>query len=113
MRTKTVVLTYSKTAQGEIGSEIQGEHGVIRIPRISKLTDMTFTPVGGKPQPLSTYTDKYLQMSYEAKRFYEFITQPEQNRAQYRYVNSIAYTVSRVMKMAREEAGIHFELSEQ
>ena len=29
---KTVVLTYSKTAQGEIGSEIQGEHGVIRIP---------------------------------------------------------------------------------
>lgn len=52
-------------------------------------------------------------MSYEAKRFYEFITQPEQNRAQYRYVNSIAYTVSRVMKMAREEAGIHFELSEQ
>lgn len=110
---KTVVLTYSKTAQGEIGSEIQGEHGVIRIPRISKLTDMTFTPVGGQPQPLSAYTDKYLQMSYEAKRFYEFITQPEQNRAQYRYVSSIAYTVSRVMKMACEEAGIHFELSEQ
>lgn len=74
---------------------------------------MTFTPVGGQPQPLITYTDKYLQMSYEAKRFYEFITQPEQNRAQYRYVSSIAYTVSRVMKMAREEAGIHFELSEQ
>ena len=107
---KTVVLTYSKTAQGEIGSEIQGEHGVIRIPRISKLTDMTFTPVGGRPQPLSAYTDKYLQMSYEAKPFYEFITQPEQTGHNTAMSASIAYTVSRVMKMARERQESHFEL---
>lgn len=43
---KTVVLTYSKTAQGTIGSEIQGEDGVIRIPHISKLINMTLTPGG-------------------------------------------------------------------
>ena len=81
---KTVVLTYSKTAQGVIGSEIQGEHGVIRIPRISKLTDMTLTPVGGEEQPLSVYTEKYLQMSHAAQAFYRFITEMPPYQAQYR-----------------------------
>ena len=107
---KTVVLTYSKTAQGEIGSEIQGENGVIRIPRISKLTDMTFTPVGGEEQPLTVYTEKYLQMSYEAQAFYNFITEMPKYQAHYRYVQSLALSVNRVLSQAREAAGIRFDL---
>ena len=105
---KTVVLTYSKTAQGVIGSEIQGEHGVIRIPRISKLTDMTLTPVGGEEQPLSVYTEKYLQMSHEAQAFYRFITEMPTYQAQYRYVQSLALSVNRVLSQAREAANIRF-----
>ena len=106
---KTVVLTYSKTAQGTIGSEIQGEDGVIRIPHISKLINMTLTPVGEQEMPLSGPQEKYLQMSYEAAAFRDFIEQPEQNKARYRYVSHLALNVSQVMKRAREEAGIYFE----
>ena len=106
---KTVVLTYSKTAQGTIGSEIQGEDGVIRIPHISKLINMTLTPVGGQEMPLSGPQEKYLQMAYEAAAFRDFIEQPEQNKARYRYVSHLALNVSQVMKRAREEAGIYFE----
>ena len=106
---KTVVLTYSKTAQGTIGSEIQGENGVIKIPRISKLTDMTFTPVGGEPIALTNYTDKYLQMSHEAEAFYRFIKKPEETQELYHEVQKLSLDVSRVMKQARESAQIRFD----
>lgn len=105
---KTVVLTYSKTAQGVIGSEIQGENGVIKIPRISKLTDMTFTSLDGKTENLTNYTDKYLQMSYEAQAFYDFITNPDRTQAKYLEIQKLSLEVSRVMQQARESAGIYF-----
>ena len=106
---KTVVLTYSKTAQGVIGSEIQGEDGVIRIPRISKLVDMTFTPLNGEERLLTGPEEKYRQMSYEMAFFKRFIEEPNRYRPYYQYVSNLALNVSRVMKQAREKAGIFFE----
>ena len=48
-------------------------------------------------------------MAYEAAAFRDFIEQPEQNKARYRYVSHLALNVSQVMKRGREEAGIYFE----
>ncbi|MEF2561237.1 MAG: Gfo/Idh/MocA family oxidoreductase [Negativibacillus sp.] len=106
---KTVVLTYSKTAQGVIGSEIQGEDGVIRIPRISKLVDMTFTPLNGEERLLTGPEEKYRQMSYEVAFFKRFIEEPTRYRPYYQYVSNLSLNVSRVMKQVREKAGIFFE----
>ncbi len=105
---KLVVLTYSKAAQGVIGSEILGEDGVIEIPHISKLNNMTLTLVGGQRTSLTGEQEKYMQMANEAAAFRNFIEQPQLNRATYRYVCSINRAVSSVMKQVRDAAGITF-----
>ena len=92
-----------------IGSEIQGEDGVIRITRLSKLVDMTFTPLNEEERLLTGPEEKYRQMSYEMAFLKRFIEDPNRYRPYYQYVSNLALNVSRVRKQAREKAGIFFE----
>mgnify|MGYP007083700780 FL=1 len=48
-------------------------------------------------------------MSYEMAFFKRFIEEPNRYRPYYQYVSNLALNVSRVMKQAREKAGIFFE----
>ena len=96
------------SAHSVIGPEIQGGHGASLSPRIPKLSDMTRTPVGVEEQPLSVYTETYLKVSHEAQAFYRFITEMPTYQAQYRYVQSLALSVNRVLSQAREAANIRF-----
>ena len=52
------VLTYSKTGQSSIGSEIIGDNGTLVIPFISKLTDIYFKKYGRYCKMLTGDMDK-------------------------------------------------------
>ena len=100
------VLTYSKTGQSSIGSEIIGDNGTLVIPFISKLTDIYFKNTDGTVKMLTGDMDKPTLMSYEARDFCRYINGSHLER--YRADSELALDVCRVMKEIRNKAGIKF-----
>lgn len=98
------VLTYSKTGQSRLGSEIIGDGGTLILPSISKLTDICFIDNGGKKEMLTADTDKPGLMCFEARDFCRYINGKELER--YKEDSRLALQVSRVMKEIREKSGI-------
>ncbi len=101
---KQVVLTYSKTGQGEAPSQIVGDKGTVTIGSISKLEDIVFTPYGGKPEKLFGSADKETMMGNEINGFSQTILNGQRPEDFDRY----ALQVSRTMAAIRRSAGIHF-----
>ena len=102
----SAVLTYSKTGQSSIGSEIIGDNGTLVIPFISKLTDIYFKNTDGTVKMLTGDMDKPTLMSYEARDFCRYINGSHLER--YRADSELALDVCRVMKEIRNKAGIKF-----
>ena len=103
---KLVVLTCSKTGQGECGSEIVGEKGTLCIPSVSTLTDMTLCLRGEEKTVLSGKAEKYRLMGYEAEQFARFIRQgPDKTYKQHR---KTACQAALLLQQIRRTAGIRF-----
>lgn len=102
----SAVLTYSKTGQSSIGSEIIGDNGTLVIPFISKLTDIYFKNTDGTVKMLTGDMDKPTLMSYEARDFCRYINGSHLER--YRADSELALDVCHVMKEIRNKAGIKF-----
>lgn len=106
---KLVELTYSKTGQGRIGSEIVGDQGTLTIQSISNLTDIRRTGINGATEILEGNVDKYKIMSGEAKSFANYILRMAEYRQEYDEITKLAVNVHDAMDEIRKQAGIKFQ----
>ena len=108
---KQVILTYSKTGQSMIGSEILGDRGTLKIGSVSKLTDITLvTHNDGYPQSETIVGDipKPVLMSGEAAAFRRFAEDMANHAAEYQSVCKLTLAVNETMEEVRRLAGIKF-----
>ncbi len=106
---KTVELTWSKTGETRLGSEIIGDEGTLVIPSISKLTNMKLILKDGTEEVLSADPDKPFLMSFEAADFYRYVTD-KSSLDELESNNRLALEVSKIMLDIRHQSGIVFEL---
>ncbi|HCA29281.1 MAG TPA: hypothetical protein DEP23_06845 [Ruminococcaceae bacterium] len=109
---KQVTLTYSKTGQSIIGSEIMGDLGTLKINSISKLTEITLVQTENGKQlckALIGNIPKSELMSGEAAAFLRFANDPAGNKEEIESVSQLTFTVSEVMETIRKQAGIWFK----
>ena len=81
-------LTYGKTGNGTLGSEIIGDKGVLKIPSVSQYTGVTLVK-NGKEYPISDITEKSKIMSYEADCFAEFILNSHNIKEKYSSISRL------------------------
>jgi predicted dehydrogenase len=106
---KQVNLSYSKTGQSRLGSEILGDKGTIVVNSISRFTDMKIVWNDKSEESLAGDASTQVVMSGEARSFYNYVTNPEKYRKEYEYASDLAIKVSETMELMREQAGIKFE----
>ncbi len=97
----------SKICQSDTPSEIMGDCGKIDIGLVSKYENMILY-ADDKEERLTGVMTKPEYMSYEAKDFYRYITNPEETKEEYSEMNRIAHAVCSVMEMMRLQSGIKF-----
>ena len=100
---KQVTLTYSKIGQDYLGSQIFGDKGTISIESISKLTGVKIHYADGTKEDVQGEIDKDILMGYEAKNFYDFITDYDKNIEKYFEINQ---RISEVNKLLYEVKNI-------
>lgn len=106
---KTVELTWAKTGETRLGSEIIGDEGTLVLPSISKLTNMKLILKDGTETVLSDDPDKPFLMSFEGADFYRYITDMS-CRAELEHNNRLTLAVSKIMLEIRRQANIEFDL---
>ncbi len=105
---KQVNLSYSKTGQSRIGSEILGDKGTIVIDSISKLTGIRIIWNDSTQETVVGENPKDSAMSGEARSFYNYITNRSRYEGEYQYACKLAVQVSEAMETIREQAEIKF-----
>ena len=94
---KQVTLTYSKIGQDYLGSQIFGDKGTISIESISKLTGVKINFADGSKEDIQGEIDKHILMAYEAKNFYDFITDYDKNLPEYFAINEKISEVNKLL----------------
>lgn len=77
---KLVTITYSKVGQSRGVSQIIGDRGTVTIKSISQLTGISLFDNEGNETIISEEMTKAELMKYEAQSFYDFITNPKENK---------------------------------
>ncbi len=104
-----VELTWSKTGETRLGSEIVGENGTIVMPSISTLRNAQFIAKDGTVEPLFHNPEKPELMSYETTNFYRYITDIN-CRDELEKMNKFAVSVSHLMQTIRKQCNINFDI---
>ncbi len=104
-----VELTWSKTGESRLGSEIIGENGTVVFPSVSTLRNAMFIAKNGAEELLFGNPEKQELMSHETLDFYRYITD-KNSRIELEYFNKAALSVSRIMQNIREQCNIRFNL---
>lgn len=94
---KQVTLTYSKIGQDYCGSQIFGDNGTISIESVSKLTGVKIHFADGTKEEIQGEIDKDILMAYEAKNFYDFITDYDKNLQKYFAINQRISEVNQLL----------------
>ncbi len=94
---KQVTLTYSKIGQDYLGSQIFGDEGTISIESVSKLTGVKIHFADGRKEEVQGEIDKDVLMAYEAKNFYDFITDYDKNLQKYFEINQRISEVNQLL----------------
>lgn len=105
---KQICLSYSKIGEGYCGSEIVGEKGTILIESISQLDNIKIMYNDGTQETICGQATKAESMSYEAKNFLAYITNPGKYEKEYEYARTISLSVSKTMEIIREQCKIVF-----
>ena len=103
---KTVTITYSKTANGFLGSRILGENGAITINSVSKLTGIKRYYNDGTSEELYPVIDENIVMSKEIEAFRDFIN--GKNKDYYDYCRKTAFDSCRIIENIRMENNFGF-----
>jgi len=101
----TATLTYSKTCDGVICSEIIGENGAVTIKKISQYTGITLITNAGETLIVGN-KDKAEIMSGEAERFADYIENFSEFKEDYDKASKLCYSVHKCMNQIKENAGI-------
>lgn len=103
---KQITLTYSKIGQDYLGSQIFGDEGTISIESVSKLTGVKIHFADGRTEEVCGEEDKHILMAYEAKNFYDFITDYEKNSEKYFEINEKIFEVNKLLFEVRNLCNI-------
>lgn len=103
---KQVTLTYSKIGQDYCGSQIFGDEGTISIDSVSMLTGVKIHFADGRKELIQDEIEKHIMMAYEAKNFYDFITDYEKNSAKYFAINERISQVNKLLFEVKNICGI-------
>lgn len=103
---KTVTITYSKTANGFLGSRILGENGAITINSVSKLTGIKRYYNDGTSEELYPVIDENIVMSKEIEAFRDFVK--GKNKVYYDYCRKTAFDSCRIIENIRMENNFGF-----
>ncbi|MBQ8574880.1 MAG: Gfo/Idh/MocA family oxidoreductase [Clostridia bacterium] len=103
---KQITLTYSKIGQDFCGSQILGDEGTITIDSISKLTGVKIHFADGKIEEVTGEEEKHIIMAYEAKNFYDFITDFEKNKEKYFEINQRIFEINKLMFQVKNQCKI-------
>lgn len=104
----SAVLTYSKTGQGSLGSEIIGEKAALKIKNIHQYSGSALV-LNGEEMPVSGYPSVTELMSGEAERFAAYIENFEENREDYYSALSLAEKVHRCMDRIKASAKLEYK----
>ncbi len=103
----SAVLTYSKTCETAIGSEIMGDNGTLLIGKISQYSDVLLLKDGKRQEICATPTKQEL-MSGEAKRFADYILRFGENKSDYQKVCELTQNVHKIMDLIKCDADIKY-----
>lgn len=106
--TMTISMTYSKTAQSFLGTEILGDQGSITIYSCSKLDQMKRMDTKGNVLWEHGAELKEDLMGREGKDFEAWITDPQKHQKEIDYASKKALQVCQLLANIREKAGILF-----
>lgn len=100
---KVVTLTYSKTAQSNLYSQILGDKGVILIQSVSQIGNSELLLYSGEKAAVTSEKDRKQIMSYEVEDFIAYI------KGDYKYITyeqarAAAEEVSVMMEIIREKS---------
>ena len=103
---KTVTITYSKTANGFLGSRILGYNGAITVNSVSKLTGISRYYNDGRKEDLYPVIDENIVMSKEIEAFRDFID--GKNKEYYDYCKQMAFASCRIIESIRKDNSFSF-----
>ena len=103
----SAILTYCKTAQGNIGSEIVGEKGVLKISSVSQYAGVSLV-INGKEEIITEFPSRAEIMSGEASYFADFITDFKGNAQKYKEMSEMCLNVHRCMDEIKNKAEIKY-----
>ncbi len=103
---KTITITYSKTANGFLGSRILGENGAITVKSVSKLTGIDRYYNDGRKEELYPVIDENVVMSKEIEAFRDFID--GKNTDYYNYCKQLAFSSCRIIENIRNNNNFDF-----
>ena len=98
--------TYSKIGQDYCGSQIFGDKGTISIDSVSMLTGVKIHFADGRKELVQDEIEKHIMMAYEAKNFYDFITDYEKISAKYFAINERISQVNKLLFEVKNICGI-------
>ncbi len=101
------VISYSKTGQSVLGSEIIGDEGTIKIPSISQYTGITLIKNGTESKITRDFNKAEL-MSFEAEAFADYISDFAETKDDYNRVSVLTEKVIEYMDIIKNKAGIKY-----
>ena len=103
---KTITITYSKTANGFLGSRILGENGAITVKSVSKLTGIDRYYNDGRTEELYPVIDENVVMSKEIEAFRDFTE--GRNLNYYNFCKYMAGVSCEIIENIRKENNFGF-----
>lgn len=103
----SAILTYSKTCDGIMGSEIIGDEGTLLIDKISQYTDVQLFK-DGELRLIFDSLPKAELMSGEAQRFADYILRFSENAEDYVKACDLTRSVHKTMDLIKREAKIKY-----
>ena len=103
----SVILTYSKTGQSRIGSEIIGDFGAITINSISQYAGVV-SYIKGEEKVIADVPKKEEIMKWEAKYFADYIEDREEYNSDYEEKIQLMIKAHKCMEIMRNNANIIF-----
>lgn len=101
------VLTYSKCCQGELGSEILGETGTVKIKFISQYAGVSIIK-NNEEKVITKFPDRAELMRDEADKFANYILKYADYAEDYNLASELCLSVHQCMDDIKNKAGIKY-----
>lgn len=104
----SAVLSYDKTFQGDLGSEISGENGTVKIKYISQYAGVSIVK-NGEENKIVGYPSKEELMSGEAEKFADYIEKFDSFKDDYKSASELCLNVHQCMDEIKNKAKISYK----